>query len=443
MFIRPETVPVDRLLNLARAAITAAPKSAEAHYTAARIHYLAFVCATDKLEAHTRLDGSKLPTVGPRVNFTEANDGAMWEEAEKRVLRELKLQKPPDYAKPMWKRYWERKHEILAALEKTDWRNGDLPDAKAVEHIGKAIDHFQTADNLDGKNALHRLGYASLLEQAVAWSKRHPKVEVPEEVRAATPAAIRAEYLKAWRMELKADLKEANQRGMFSAMDMVSYEAGKAFVRLAEKDKLNAAEQNTLVEVRRSLKELEAKRGLAMTPLIFATRPVAGIDELLAPEKTVNFPLRGYGPAGRWQWVRPDTALLVWNPSGSGHIASGAQLFGGYTWELFWKSGYDALAVLDADGDGVLRGDELRGLAVWFDRDSDGVSGPGEVVPISALGVTELATRALTMEGPHPMNPRGVTFSDGRTLPTWDWMAEPAKELKPRATSPRSARPRR
>jgi len=209
-------------------------------------------------------------------------------------------------------------------------------------------------------------------------------------------------------------------------MDMVSYEAGTAFVRLAENTVLNDQEKLTLAEVRSSLKRLSDRMVHAVTPLIFALRPASGIGELLAPEITVGFPLRGWGPIGRWSWVRPETALLVWNPSGSGRVASGAQLFGGYTWEMFWTSGYEPLAVLDADGDGVLRGQELKGIAAWFDKDSDGIASPGEVTPLTSLGITALATRALKNEGPHPMNPHGVTFSDGRVLPTWDWMAEPA-----------------
>ena len=135
--------------------------------------------------------------------------------------------------------------------------------------------------------------------------------------------------------------------------------------------------------------------------------------------------LRGWGPKERWPWLKADTALLVWNPSRSGRIASGAQLFGSYTWELFWKTGYEPLAVLDADGDGELRGPELDGLAAWFDHNGNGVSDPGEVQPLCEMGVTALATRATGMEGRHPVSAHGITFDDGRVLPTWDWMVEP------------------
>ena len=234
-------------------------------------------------------------------------------------------------------------------------------------------------------------------------------------------------------MELSEDMKERENRGMLSPWNMVSYEAGSAYVRLAERDEasLTVLEKNQLAKIRSSLDALKKDTGRAITPLILATRAVGGIDDLLAPERSVGFPLRGWGPDGRWTWLKPDTALLVWNPSGSGKVVSGAQLFGGYTWEIFWRNGYEPLAVLDADGDAMLRGDELAGIALWFDRNSNGVSDPGEVETLAEAGITALSTRPTATAGIHPTNSAGVTFSDGRVLPTWDWMARPAADPKP------------
>ena len=228
-------------------------------------------------------------------------------------------------------------------------------------------------------------------------------------------------------MEAVTDLKERGKRGAFSPMDMVSYEAGKAFIRLAEKEGaiLSGDEKLTLTRIHESLEELEKDTGNTVTPIVFTTRAAGSVDELLASDLTADFPLRGWGPDGHWPWVKADTAILVWNPSRSGHIASGVQLFGSYTWELFWKTGYEPLAVLDADGDGELRGAELESLAAWFDRNGNGVSDPREVQPLRDIGVIALSTRAAGMEGRHPVNAHGITFSDGRVLPTWDWMVEP------------------
>jgi hypothetical protein len=73
-----------------------------------------------------------------------------------------------------------------------------------------------------------------------------------------------------------------------------------------------------------------------------------------------------------------------------------------------------------------LSGSELRGLAVWFDRNSNGVSDPGEVVPIERLGIEAIASRAESMDGESPANQCGLVMQDGRVLPTYDWMAHPA-----------------
>lgn len=70
-------------------------------------------------------------------------------------------------------------------------------------------------------------------------------------------------------------------------------------------------------------------------------------------------------------------------------------------------------------------GAELAGIAVWFDRDSDGLSDPGEVVPVEELGIAALATRATAAVGRSLANFCGLELRDGRVLPTYDWVLEP------------------
>ena len=109
--------------------------------------------------------------------------------------------------------------------------------------------------------------------------------------------------------------------------------------------------------------------------------------------------------------------------AGKGEITSGLQLFGNVTFWLFWENGYAALAALDDDGDGTLRGDELKGLAIWHDRNGNGVSEPGEAKPLPEHGITAVSCRS-ERDACHPdriaFSPRGVTFRDGTTRPTFD-----------------------
>jgi hypothetical protein len=87
-------------------------------------------------------------------------------------------------------------------------------------------------------------------------------------------------------------------------------------------------------------------------------------------------------------------------------ITSAFQLFGEWTFggkriasldsqpptpdSVKWRDGYHALQTLDHDRNGVLQGDELTPLGLWFDANRDGISQSGEVRSVSTSGVTKL-----------------------------------------------------
>jgi hypothetical protein len=104
-----------------------------------------------------------------------------------------------------------------------------------------------------------------------------------------------------------------------------------------------------------------------------------------------------------------ETPLLVFDPEKTGMIHDGSQLFGNYTFggkdavgkknislrsgeyrSETWADGFEAMSMLDRNGDGVLSGTELDGLGIWFDYNQNGVSDPGEVISLAEAGVTEL-----------------------------------------------------
>ena len=127
-----------------------------------------------------------------------------------------------------------------------------------------------------------------------------------------------------------------------------------------------------------------------------------------------------------WPWLKPDTCLLVWDPDHTGSITSGRQLFGNATFQLVFRDGFEALRLLDDNGDGFLTGEELRGLAGWRDADSNGVSAVSEVMPVGRAGIVSIAVNAgLKEDLLHPLNPAGLTLRDGSTRPVWDWFASP------------------
>ena len=136
------------------------------------------------------------------------------------------------------------------------------------------------------------------------------------------------------------------------------------------------------------------------------------------------FDLDGDGIDELWPWLTPDAGWLVWDPENRGEITSGRQLFGSASAWLFFSDGYRVLDALDDDRDGELRGRELAGIRVWFDRDTDGVSDHGEVVSVEDLGIVALATQSTLTLGRSPANLCGAELADGRVLPTYDWVLE-------------------
>jgi hypothetical protein len=95
---------------------------------------------------------------------------------------------------------------------------------------------------------------------------------------------------------------------------------------------------------------------------------------------------------------------------------------------MFWENGYQALAALDNNADFELSGDELMGLAIWHDRNSNGISEPGEVKPLAEYGITSISCRS-ERDTSHPVgiaySPEGVTFGDGTVRPTYDIVLYP------------------
>jgi len=73
----------------------------------------------------------------------------------------------------------------------------------------------------------------------------------------------------------------------------------------------------------------------------------------------------------------------------------------------------------------VLTGGELTGIRVWFDRYGNGESGQGEVVSLKELQIVSISTKASGDDCGFPMSVSGIVLSDGRTMPTYDWLTWP------------------
>lgn len=172
----------------------------------------------------------------------------------------------------------------------------------------------------------------------------------------------------------------------------------------------------------------------AITPLVIPVGDRDDLPALVDREASVRFDLDGSGRQLAWPWITNAAAWLVFDPQNSGKITSAIQMFGSRSFLLFCADGYEALALLDDNRDGVISGPELTALALWRDGNADGLSDPGEVRPVASYGITSLSTRGQPHETGVPYCPAGVTFKDGSTRPTYDLILEsrrPGSDSRP------------
>jgi len=386
MFGPTPSVPTDRLIKNITAYLKENPKDAQGHYLLARVHYMSFVNRLDHVRSNDLGSDKKLP----------------------------RLTDPRQYGKA---------------------KGQAIDEAKAIEHAKAAIASFNQALKLDKDNALYRLGLAGLYEQASPLADKidpnpdrkegDKQVVVTETERFINQAF--AENLAAYKLDRKAALAKDS---LFLPFYPVAYEAGKAYLRLIDAHDLKPESDKTVTQITADLKAIDGKPKM-ITPIVFRIEgdTPTSLDQLIANNKTVRFDLDADGTAELRPWVNPDTAILVWDPKNTGTITTGEQLFGNMTFRMLFSDGYRAMDSLDDNRDGQLAGKELKGLALWHDRNANGVSEPGEVTPIANTPIRSIATGTTDkVNALHPMNTAGLTLDDGTQRPTWDWIIPAATQ---------------
>jgi hypothetical protein len=270
----------------------------------------------------------------------------------------------------------------------------------AGQHLAEALKYYRMALELAPGDARVRLGYAWCLDQA---GRRTEAI-----------LEYRQVIARAWE-----DEKTLDHTG--PGPEPVSAEAMDYLLKLLDPQK-DAPEIQTLRARRQRLAALPRM----VTPLVVPLRDDLAVADLLTGVPSVSFDADASGVAREWTWITPSVGWLVWDPKGRGQVRSGLQLFGNVTFWLFWPDGYEALCALDDNGDGQLTGNELSGLAIWRDLNQDGISQPGEVEPLSGMGISALSCEHRRLPAASSIaafSPRGVTLRDGRTRPSYDvWL---------------------
>ena len=242
-----------------------------------------------------------------------------------------------------------------------------------------------------------------------------------EKVRAI--AEYRRVIKEAWVVE------ESQTRGL-PEQRFYTHEAASYLIALLDPTR-DAAE---IADLRAKQKAIDDKPPRAITPLAIPLEDGLPPDAIPAITARVRFDADGSGHLRHWTWISPDAGWLVHDPLKRGEITSALQWFGNVTFWLFWNNGYHALSALDDDGNGELTAGELRDLAIWHDRNSDGISDPGEVRPLAAHDIVGLSCRYVDGDrlGRYRLqfaavSPQGVRLADGRIRPSYDvllWRAD-------------------
>ncbi|MAY99350.1 MAG: hypothetical protein CMH32_02355, partial [Micavibrio sp.] len=117
--------------------------------------------------------------------------------------------------------------------------------------------------------------------------------------------------------------------------------------------------------------------------------------ELHDIDETVTFfDLDGDGVLEATGWVAPDDGLLAFDRNGDGVINDGTELFGDQGGAF--DHGFAALATMDSNGDEIIDANdaEFENLLVWRDLNGDGISGEGELMTLSDLGIISISLEA-------------------------------------------------
>ncbi len=369
-WMSPTQMPISRLLKNVSDYVKEHPKEARGYYTLGRINSAAFAQDTETIGVYTRDVLPKLPVYAG-------------------------LTPPPrDKSKP-------------------------LP-PRALTYLTEAIRNYLRATALDRSDGLSWLGLGFQIEEALPFPQAVVAASAaldsfkPMDAEKLRQRALRA-YRQAYALTIKADASQP-----MGLVNPVSMEAAQYIVHLQQNHPLSAAEQTELTEMQKQVAAFHSKPR-AVTPVLISFDRQASLSDLLTPEKRVRFDLAGDGLGRSWPWVKPTTGILVWDPKHTGKVTSGLQLFGSVTWWLFWKDGYEPLAALDNNHNGWLEGAELQGIAVWFDRNGNGIADAGEVVSLSSLAIKRIAVHSAGLADGVPANPNGVQLRDGSPLATFDW----------------------
>jgi hypothetical protein len=442
---RPSDWPLERFVRNLEARLRAESEDAGAHYTLGRVHAFAFALERSSLlgggteeftwlkdlDEQRRNEAAPLqPPPTPEQRITHLREGVRHLqracELEETALHRLTLAWLLELGAPL------AEHIDPASLFGTP--AAPPADREALTHWIDALGSPVAAESEEARRELAR---PETLERALPLLAERLSASDPgprAALRAALVELLRRAWIERAIAAYRRSLELAETEGLLAdpmiqgpASRRVPREALEAYRRLVRARGVQGPEEDRLLAEADARWESVAEQPTRewITPLLLALDECRTLADLTLPEVLVPFDLDGDGVDELWPWLAPGSGWLVWDPERRGEITSGRQLFGTASGWLFFEDGYRVLDALDDDRSGELRDGELTGIAVWFDRDTDGVSDRAEVVPVEELGIVALATESTLTFERSPANLCGLELADGRVLPTYDWVLAP------------------
>jgi hypothetical protein len=275
----------------------------------------------------------------------------------------------------------------------------DQPRRKSI-HLSASLRAYGHAKHLAPRDLRTRLAVAFVLDRLVRLNEARAELHFILLEGARRTARMPGYQLESMTRDLHDTLSEAVEH----------------LTRIADAK----TDRQLLALIKRRLVEGQPPR--MVTPVLVPMTSNVAFEDLIDRESNIAFDFAGQGRAERMGWLSKNAAWLVWDPKRKGKIESGFQLFGSATWIMFWENGYRALGTLDDNADGRIAGVELEGLALWHDENANGISDAGEVQPVTDQGIVALSYAHHRASTTLWISRAGVTFRDGRSRPTYDWL---------------------
>ena len=280
----------------------------------------------------------------------------------------------------------------------------ETDDAKASEvaqaHLAAAIEDYKKAIALDGKNLTAQLGLGWCLKEA--GKEEEAVVQLQKTLK------------MAW--ENEQQLRSGRLGGRYITVEAVEY-----LTPLLDADK-DADE----IAAWKQRAERLSKLPRPVTPIAVPLTGGLTAADMHDRDAKVTFDADGTGRRQQWTWIHNNSAWLVFDGAGEEKITSAIQMFGSVTFWLFWDNGYQALAALDSNADGELTGEELQHMALWHDKNENGISEAGEVCSLAEHGIVAVSCvgKSSNDKSVAATSTVGVRLQDGSTRPTFDLILE-------------------